>query len=42
MQGKQDEEKSSNSRLLILFVEHIGLQELLDISADYLTNNTGI
>ena len=34
MQEKHDEEKSSNSRLLVIFVGHIGIQDLLEISAD--------
>ena len=40
MQEKHDEDKASKPRLIILFVGHIGWQELLDISADYLENNT--
>ena len=43
MQEKHDEEKSSNPRLLIIYVGgSIARQKLLDISAEYLTNNTGV
>ena len=34
MQEKNDEDKSSKPRLLIIFVGHIIWQELLDISAE--------
>ena len=42
MQEKHDEEKSIKPRLLIIFVVNIVRQELLDISADWLENNTFI
>ena len=42
MQENHDEDKSSKPRLLIIFVGRIGSKELIDISADYLTNNTGV
>ena len=42
MQVNHDEEKSSKPQLLIMFVGRIVRQELLDISADYLTNNKGV
>ena len=34
MHGKHDVDKASNTLLLIIFVGHIGRQELLEISAD--------
>ena len=42
MQEKYDEEKARNPRLLILSVGRIARQQILDISADYLTKNTGV
>ena len=39
MQEKQDEEKSMKPQLLILYVGRISLQQLLDISVEYLTKN---
>ena len=42
MQEKHDEDKASKPRLLILSVGSIERKELLDISADELTNNAGV
>ena len=40
--GKHGEEKSSKLQSLVLFVGRIVQQELLDVSADKLMNNTGV
>ena len=37
-----DEDGASTPRLLILFVGSIGRKDPLDISADYLSKNTGV
>ena len=42
IQEKHDGEKARKPRLLILSVGRIARQQLLDISADYLTNNIGV
>ena len=42
MQENHDEEKTSKPWLIIIFVGGIVRQELLDISADELTNSTGV
>ena len=42
MQEKYDDDKASKPWLLILYVGHIAWQEILDIPADQLTNNTGV
>ena len=41
-QEKHDEYKAGKHWLLILSVGSIAWKELLDISADYMTNNTGV
>ena len=41
MQKNYDEDKSSKPWLLIIFVGRIVWKELLGISAEYMTNNTG-
>ena len=42
MQEHHDGEKVRNPWLLIISVGHIARQQLLDISAEYLTNNRGV
>ena len=42
MQEKRDGEKSRKPWLIIISVGRIALQELIDISADDLANNTGV
>ena len=42
MQEKHNGEKIKESKLNILSMGRIARQQLLDISADYLTNNIGV
>ena len=42
MYGKHDGGKVRKPGLLIIYVGRIARQQLLDISADYLTNNRGV
>ena len=42
MQENQNGGKSRKPRLIIIYVGHIKPQQLLENSAEYLTNNTGV
>ena len=42
MQEKYDDKKAGKPRVLIIFVGGTVRKELLDISVDYLTNNSGV